>query len=137
MTAEVMSDPATADCIRVLCLGAWAEKWRMAEWERVFMTAEDMVGVCMLEVAGNVRLRLGGLIFEILRYVKYLGGGIEAILSLMNGLNMQMCRCAIRCLLGPEGLSEDLAESFLQLSGWSACEKVEEYSPFQLVIRLL
>jgi hypothetical protein len=48
MTAEVMSDPATADCIRVLCLGACAEKWRMAEWERVFMTAEDMVGVWVL-----------------------------------------------------------------------------------------
>jgi hypothetical protein len=39
-----MSEPATADCIRVLCLGACAEKWRMAEWESVFMTAEDMLG---------------------------------------------------------------------------------------------
>lgn len=44
-TMEVMRPPATADCIRVLCLGAWAEKWRTAEWERVFITtAEDIVG---------------------------------------------------------------------------------------------
>ena len=101
------------------------------------MTAEDMVGVWRLNVAGNVNFTLGGLDFQVLRCVEYLGGGIEAIPPLMYGLNMQMCRCAIRCLLGPEGLSEDLAEWFLQLSGWSAGEKVEKYSPSQLVIKLL
>lgn len=39
--------------------------------------------------------------------------------------------------MGSEGLSEDLAEWFLQLSGWSAGEKVEIYSPSQLVFKLL
>ena len=66
----------------------------MAEWERVFITAEDMVGVRMLNVAGNVNFRLGGLDFEILRYVEYLGGGIEAN-SVSNVrleyANVQMC----------------------------------------------
>lgn len=33
-TADVISVPAMADCNFVAGLGACAEKWRMADWER-------------------------------------------------------------------------------------------------------
>lgn len=38
MTAEVISVPATADWSLVACLGACAEKWRIAVCERELVT---------------------------------------------------------------------------------------------------
>ena len=38
-----MSEPAMADWIRVLCFGACALKWRIAEFVRELARAEDML----------------------------------------------------------------------------------------------